>query len=178
MDVATFIAATGCSRTLALRWSSQISAAMREYAINTPTRQAMFLANVGHESGGFQFVREIWGPTEPQKRYEGRADLGNTRPGDGRRFLGRGLIQITGRANYEACGQALGLDLIVKPELLEEPEWAARSAGWYWASRALNEVADRGEFSRVVQVINGGLNGYADRIARWQRAARVLESNS
>lgn len=147
---------------------------MAEFGIDTPTRQAAFLAQIGHESGGLHWSVEIWGPTEAQRRYEGRRDLGNVQIGDGFRFRGRGLIQTTGRANYTATGKALGVDLIAKPELLALPELAARSAAWYWKSRDLNALADAGDFERITRKINGGLNGQAERIALWESARGVL----
>ena len=105
-----------------------LNTAMTRYQIVGVRRVAAFIAQIGHESGQLRYVKEVWGPTVAQARYEGRADLGNTTPGDGFRFRGRGLIQITGRANYAACGEALGLDLIALPELLEKPQHACMSA--------------------------------------------------
>ena len=119
-------------------------------------------------------MKEIWGPTKAQARYEGRADLGNTQPGDGSKFRGRGLIQITGRSNYKTCGEALGLDLITQPELLEKPQHACMSAVWFWATRGLNTLADEGKFDTITSRINGGLNGLADRQALYARALKVL----
>ena len=144
--------------------------------INTPARAAAFLAQVGHESGQLRYLREIWGPTPAQTRYEGRADLGNTQPGDGKRFMGRGLIQITGRANYAACGTALGVDLVGQPELLERPEYAAGSAAWFWLKNNLNRFADRGDFVGLTRAINGGTNGIGDRRALWERAKSALHA--
>uniref|UniRef100_UPI000641983E glycoside hydrolase family 19 protein n=1 Tax=Pseudomonas lundensis TaxID=86185 RepID=UPI000641983E len=137
-------------------------------------RVAAFIAQIGHESGQLKYVKEIWGPTTAQARYEGRADLGNTRPGDGSKYRGRGLIQITGRANYKACGEALDLDLINQPELLEKPQQACMSAAWFWASRGLNTLADAGQFDKITQRINGGQNGAVDRQALYARALKVL----
>ncbi len=152
-----------CTRTKASvleRYVEPLNAAMREYDIDAnPARETHFLAQVAHESGGFNYVREL----ATGDAYEGRQDLGNTEPGDGRRYRGRGLIQITGRANYKACGDALGLDLLGHPELLEEPTNAALSAAWFWDSRNLNELADRGDIRAITKRINGGLNGYQDR---------------
>lgn len=148
--------------------------AMEQYGIGTPLRMAAFLAQIAHESCQLRFVREVWGSTPAQLRYEGRRDLGNFQPGDGFRYRGRGLIQITGRANYAECGLAIGIDAVATPELLEQPKYAALSAGWYWASRNLNAPADRGDFERVTRLINGGLNGYADRLAFYRRALDVL----
>ena len=144
--------------------------AMTEFEINTPARQASFLAQIGHESGQLRYVREL----ASGEAYEGRADLGNTQPGDGVRFKGRGLIQITGRSNYIDCGKALALDLLAHPELLEEPESACRSAGWFWKTHGLNELADAGDQVKITRRINGGTNGLADRLALFQIAQKVL----
>lgn len=147
-----------------------LNATFAEFDIDTPARQAAFLAQVAHESGGFNYVREL----SSGEAYEGRKDLGNTEPGDGRRFRGRGLIQVTGRANYALCGATLGLDLLAHPELLEEPVHAARSAGWFWNTRGLNALADRGDFERITRRINGGTNGQADRLAYFDKAKAAL----
>ena len=151
-----------------------LNTAMNRYQIVGAKRVAAFIAQIGHESGQLKYVKEIWGPTAAQARYEGRADLGNTQPGDGSKFRGRGLIQITGRANYKACGEALGLDLIRQPELLEKPQYACMSAAWFWATRSLNTLADAGQFDKITQRINGGQNGAADRQALYARALKVL----
>lgn len=151
-----------------------LNAAMSQYAIDTPHRIAAFIAQIGHESGQLVHVREIWGPTAQQAGYEGRADLGNTVKGDGFRYRGRGLIQITGRANYTACGEALGLDLVNHPDFLELPQHAAMSAAWFWSTRGLNALADRGEFVKITRRINGGLTGQDDRQALYDRALKVL----
>lgn len=166
--------ATGARIDRATEWLPYIEAAMAEYEINTPKRQAAFLAQIGHESGGLHWAVEIWGPTEAQRRYEGRKDLGNVEPGDGYKFKGRGLIQTTGRANYAATGKALGVYLLSDPSLLALPELAARSAGWYWQSRGLNELADVGDFRRITLRINGGTNGLTDRLALHEAAKAVL----
>ncbi|MFK7670954.1 glycoside hydrolase family 19 protein [Pseudomonas lundensis] len=151
-----------------------LNTAMNRYQIVGAKRVAAFIAQIGHESGQLKYVKEIWGPTAAQARYEGRADLGNTHSGDGSKFRGRGLIQITGRANYKACGEALGLDLIRQPELLEKPQHACMSAAWFWASRGLNTMADAGQFDKITQRINGGQNGAVDRQALYARALKVL----
>ncbi|EQM66060.1 glycoside hydrolase family 19 protein [Pseudomonas tohonis] len=157
---------------------SPINAAAKRWQINTPKRLAAFLAQVGHESGQLRYVKEIWGPTPAQEGYDVRPDLGNTpeRDGDGRRYMGRGLIQVTGRANYLKCSIALyGDDRLVKnPELLEEPEAATASAGWFWWVNSLNALADAGRFTDITRRINGGLNGQQDRLQIWQRARAVL----
>lgn len=141
-----------------------------EYGISTPLRQAVFLAQITVESGSLHYVREI----ASGEAYEGRADLGNTEPGDGRRFAGRGLGQITGRRNYTVCGIALGIDLVAQPELLELPEYAARSAGWYWRTRNLNSAADADRFGTACKLWNGGYNGLDDRIVHWLKARKAL----
>ena len=151
-----------------------LNAAMVRYQIIGPKRVAAFIAQIGHESGQLKYVKEIWGPTAAQAKYEGRKDLGNTVAGDGSKYRGRGLIQITGRANYAACGEALSLDLINHPELLEKPQHACMSAAWFWASRGLNTLADAGSFSKITNRINGGQNGAADRQALYTRALKVL----
>lgn len=149
-----------------------LNAAMAEYGIDTPERQAAFLAQIAHESGSLRYVKEL----ASGGAYEGRADLGNFEPGDGIRYKGRGLIQITGRANYAACGDALGIECVERPELLESPEYACRSAGWFWQTKGLNELADRGDFVRITKRINGGTNGLMDRQEHWDRARRVLNA--
>ena len=147
-----------------------LNAAMVEFSIDTPLRRASFLAQVGHESGQLRYVREL----ASGAAYEGRADLGNVIAGDGVRFKGRGLLQVTGRANYAACGVALGLDLLAAPQLLEQTFFACRSAGWFWQSRGLNRLADADDQERVTRRINGGVNGLAERLALYQAARKVL----
>jgi len=151
-----------------------LNTAMQRYQIVGSKRLAAFIAQIGHESGQLLYVREIWGPTPAQAKYEGRADLGNSVKGDGSRYRGRGLIQITGRANYAACGEALGLDLINQPELLEQPQYACLSAAWFWATKGLNTLADQDQFNSITRRINGGLNGLQDRLEIWARARAVL----
>jgi len=148
-----------------------LNLAMERFQINTPKRVAAFIAQVAHESGSFYYTKEI----ASGKAYEGRTDLGNTQPGDGVKYKGHGLIQITGRANHLACGRALGLDLIEHPEMLEQPEPAALSAGWFWHDfKNLNPLADAGEFLKITKRINGGTNGLADREQFYNQAKRVL----
>jgi putative chitinase len=166
--------ATGATAQRATQWLPYIEAAMAEFGIDTPARQAAFLAQIGHESGGLHWVTELWGPTLAQIGYEGRADLGNIEDNDGLLFRGRGLIQTTGRTNYKATGDALGVDLVGNPALLSGYELAARSAGWFWQSHGLNELADAGEFVRITRRINGGTNGLADRTALYKTAQEVL----
>lgn len=170
------LAALPCGPRAADIWIGAVSSACHEWEINKPLRVAAFLAQIGHESGCFVYTREIWGPTPAQKTYEGRRDLGNTQPGDGRKFCGRGLIQITGRDNYAACSLALYGDvrLLERPELLEEPTAAARSAGWFWKIHGCNELADEGNFLRITKVINGGTNGLQQRQKLYARALSVF----
>jgi putative chitinase len=151
-----------------------LNTAMQRYQIVGSKRVAAFIAQIGHESGQLVYVREIWGPTTQQAKYEGRKDLGNSVPGDGQKYRGRGLIQITGRANYLSCGAALGLDLIYQPELLEQPKYACLSAAWFWATNGLNTLADADKFETITRRINGGLNGQADRLKLWGKATAVL----
>lgn len=152
------------------KFAEPLNDAMAEYEINNVARETMFLAQIAHESGGFRYVREL----ASGEAYEGRADLGNTEAGDGVRFKGRGLIQITGRANYQAVGEALQHDFIAHPEELERPDYATRSAAWYWHSRGLNELADSGDFRRITKKINGGYNGMADRENYLTKAQEIL----
>ena len=166
--------ATGARIDRATEYLPYIESALIDFDINTPLRQAAFLAQIGHESGGLHWTTEIWGPTLAQSHYEGRHDLGNTEPGDGFLYRGRGLIQTTGRANFKAVSDALATDFINNPELLSEPNMATRSAAWYWQQHGLNELADAGNFTRITYKINGGTNGMADRLARYASALEVL----
>ncbi|WP_432432352.1 glycoside hydrolase family 19 protein [Janthinobacterium lividum] len=158
------------ARARAAAFLAPLNAAMLEFGITTPARQASFLSQVGHESGQLRYVREL----ASGQAYEGRVDLGNTQRGDGVRFRGRGLLQVTGRANYAACGKALGLDLLAQPELLEQTDNACRSAGWFWQTHGLNALADSGDQLKVTRRINGGTNGLAERLALFVVAQRVL----
>jgi len=144
--------------------------AMAKFEIDSPLRVACFLAQIIHESGSFQYTEEIADGSE----YEGRRDLGNTVPGDGKRYKGRGLIQITGRANYERCGEALKIDLLTTPELLETPIYACSSAAWFWKTNGCNELAEVGKFASITKRINGGYNGMDDRIIHYIRARKAI----
>ena len=176
MTQAQLITAVGCTPQRAAAFLAPLEHAMKIFEINTPARIAAFLAQIGHESGSLRYVEEI----ASGAAYEGRKDLGNTQPGDGIRFKGRGLIQITGRANYDAVGKALQYDFISNPEHLELPGAASLSAAWFWKSRGLNELADKGDFLKISVKINGrnkatGLpNGWDDRQARWAKAKVAL----
>lgn len=178
-------ASTGAPVQRAQKWVEFVNEALGLFDIQTAARAAMFLAQIGHESGHLVYVREIWGPTPAQTRYEGRLDLGNTVVGDGRRFLGRGLIQLTGRANAarirnklrERLGPVVP-DFELHPEELEKPRWAALASGQFWADKGLNKVADSGDFLLCCQLVNGGAygksNGLAERKALWAQARKAL----
>lgn len=159
---------------------STLNNAMDGHGINTPKRIAAFIAQVGHESGQLHYVRELGGDEYLSKYDTGTlvARLGNTPAldGDGQRYRGRGLIQITGRQNYQQCSLGLFGDerLLASPELLEQPQWAAESAAWFWAQNGLNELADRDQFNSITRRINGGLNGLQNRLQLWARARAVL----
>ena len=155
-----------------------LNTAMVRFQIIGTKRVAAFIAQIGHESGQFRYVREL-GSDQYLSKYDTGSlakRLGNTpeADGDGQKYRGRGLIQITGRANYITCGEALALDLINQPELLEKPQHACMSAAWFWASRGLNTLADAGQFDTITRRINGGQNGAADRQALYARALKVL----
>lgn len=185
--------ATCAPTSCAEKFLDHINATCEKFEINTPARQLSFLAQVGHESGGLFFTEEL----ASGDAYEGRKSLGNTQPGDGRRFKGRGLIQITGRANYKSIGDSLGVDFISNPTLLggknikvcteEQLKFAALSAGWYWNSRKLNAIADAinvkkpideganlDAFIQITRKINGGTNGLHDRLNRFKVGAKFF----
>lgn len=202
MDLEQFQQAADISAGLAARWFPHIDAAMKEFGITAATDQAMFIAQVGHESGGFRQVIEslnytpdalvvVFGKriTQQQANALGRTTaqsarqdaianlvyanrLGNKASGDGWKYRGRGLIQITGLDNYRACGAALKIDLVTKPELLELELQAARSAAWFYTSKGC--MAYGADVYRVTQIINGGLNGIDDRKVRYNKARAVL----
>jgi putative chitinase len=155
--------------------------AIGEFAIGAPPREAAFLAQLAHESGQFRFMEELWGPTDAQRRYEPVSTLatrlGNTEAGDGRRFKGRGPIQLTGRANYQRFGTTLGVDLLADPARAASPDVAFRIAGLFWQRNGLNELADLATadaFVRITKRINGGTNGLADRERFYAVARQVL----
>ena len=146
---------------------------MEEGAINSCARKSAFLGQIAHESGELMYMEEI----ASGQAYEGRTDLGNSQPGDGKRFKGRGPIQLTGRTNYRVAGKALGLDLLNHPEKVKTPEVGFRTSVWFWTTRGLNELADKNtsaSFRLITRKVNGGLNGYADREKYWLRARKVL----
>lgn len=148
-------------------------------------RLAHYIAQLAHESAGFRYDRELWGPTAAQRRYEGRKDLGNTQKGDGKKFAGRTAIQITGRYNFRqfsAWAKRLdpaAPDFEADPDLINTDPWEGLSPIWYWhvgnpTGKSLNVYADRNDAEMVTRRINGGLNGYADRLKYYTRAALVL----
>lgn len=153
----------------------------KRFGLDTPHRIAQLVAQVLHETGSFRWDREIWGPTAAQKKYEGRKDLGNTQKGDGQRYMGRGDIQITGRYNYreftEWCRKNIDPDcpdFEADPELINTDPWEGLVAIWYWDEHGLNKYADRGDIEQITKRINGGLNGYEDRIDYYARISLVL----
>lgn len=154
-----------------------LNATFEKYQINTPLRQAHFLAQVIHESGNFVYTSEIWGkkPTLAQENYDTRTDLGNTpeKDGDGFKFRGRGWIQVTGKANYTSISKDLGQDFVKNPDLLAQYPYAAISAGWFWGKRKLNELADKDSFTIITKKINGGTNGIDDRL-KWLRKCKEV----
>ena len=159
---------------------SPLNTAMARYRIDTPKRVAAFLAQVGHESGQLRYVREL-GDEQYLSKYDTgalAARLGNTSQadGDGQKYRGRGLIQVTGHDNYLSCSLGLFGDerLLALPQLLEQPQWASESAAWFWERNGLNELADRDQFNSITRRINGGLNGLEDRLQLWARARAVL----
>ena len=175
--------ATGARIDRATEFHPYIEAAMAEFEINTPQRQAAFLAQVGHESGSLRYTTELWGPTPAQVRYEGRKDLGNVQPGDGSLFRGHGLLQTTGRHNHARVRDRLRArfpdkvvpDFEAEPKRLAEPAWAALSAADYWDEKELNRLADVGDFRRITLRINGGTNGMEDRAALHAAARETLQ---
>ena len=142
---------------------------MRKFGIIQPEQARMFLATVAHESGQLRYMKEIWGPTPAQLKYEGRRDLGNIYPGDGERFMGRGPIQITGRNNYMLAtkGLDIGIDLTLHPETLEIPEFGIAGSCWFWQAFGCNNVPN---FKAATLIVNGGLNGWDDRVRYYEKA--------
>lgn len=190
MQLTPQIVSAGCGSTLlrASSWIAPLQAACDKYWINTPLRVAAFLATIGVESGRLCFLTELWGPTLAQQGYEPPSAkataLGNTNPGDGAKYKGRGLIQVTGKANYAVCARALNLPLVDHPELLAQPDNAAMSAGWYWDAHDLNQLSDFGKFEAVCRAVNLGNpnstktpNGYSERLALYAAAKKSLGIN-
>jgi len=208
MNQEQFKQAANISAELAARWFPHINVALKEFGITVPADIAMFIAQVGHESGGFTRLVEnlnyaagslvptfgkhriteqqaaVFGRTATQPANQkaianlvyggewGKKNLGNQVAGDGWNYRGRGLIQITGLNNYRRCGTALKIDLVEKPELLQEDQDAARSAAWFYASSGC--LLHSGDVERVTRIINGGRNGIDDRRARYAVAQAAL----
>jgi len=147
--------------------------AMEEFGINTYPRETAFIAQLAHESAELRYMEEI----ASGAAYEGRASLGNTQPGDGKRFKGRGPIQLTGRANYKKYGDLLGLDLVNNPTTAATKEVGFRIAAQFWKLNGLNELADKPDFKLITKRINGGYNGLDDRLKYYERAKKVLSRN-
>lgn len=147
-----------------------LKTAMMEHAITTNLRMAAFLAQLAHESADLKYMEEI----ASGEAYEGRKDLGNINPGDGKRYKGRGPIQLTGRNNYKIYGDLLGVDLVNNPDLAKTPEVGFRIAATYWTSKKLNALADIEHFKEITKRINGGYNGLADRVRRYELAKQIL----
>lgn len=143
---------------------------MDEFKINTPIRKQMFLAQIGHESGQLRYCEEI----ASGEAYENRKDLGNINEGDGKKYKGRGLIQITGRNNYGEISKAFGVDFLSNPKLLASSEWAVKSACWWWNKHGLNKLSDKGDIKIVTKRVNGGYNGLDDRIKLFELCKKFV----
>ena len=144
--------------------------ALKYANINSCKRLAAFCAQVAHESGGLQYFEEI----ASGEAYEGRKDLGNTQPGDWKRFKGRGPIQLTGRSNYTKAAASLGYDIVTYPEWVSMPSIGFLTTAWFWKRNGLNTYADNGDFNGLTKKINGGYNGLADRKTRWENIKKIL----
>ena len=184
MTAGVLAEAMGCSRDRAEQMLDGMVGAMRAAQITTPLRAAHWCAQIGHESAGLQYMSEIWGPTAAQRGYEGRADLGNVRPGDGYRYRGSGPIQLTGRHNFGLFSEwcfarrytTSASYLVDNPDLVRtDPRFGFLAASWYWtvARPNLNRMADADDLTGVTRAINGGTNGIADRRSRLDRCKRL-----
>ena len=142
------------------------------YKINTPLRISAFLARIGHECLSFTQFEEF----ASGAAYEGRKDLGNIQKGDGVKYKGRGAVQITGRTNYSNLSKAFAIDFITNPKLLLTPEWAIKSSGWFWSTKNLNSLADKGNIEGITKVINGGFNGLQDTKDRYLKCLQWFKS--
>ena len=143
-----------------------------DYGITSPLRIAHFFAQAAHEADNFKTLQEY----ASGSAYEGRRDLGNTHKGDGRRFKGRGMFQLTGRANYTEFGNRLGIDLVNNPELAATAEISVRTALEYWKKKTLNTYADKNDVTTITKRINGGLNGFADRKFKLKKAKELIDN--
>lgn len=182
------------------RFVDPLNRALDEFAINTWIREACFLGQIAHESGELRHWEEnlnysatalvkCWPnrftpdkaqqyARQPEKIanhvYADRLGNGSEASGDGWRYRGRGPIQLTGRDNYQRAGKALGVDLVAEPDQVAEPEVGFRVAGWFWVTRGLNELADKGDYRTITRRINGGMNGWDDRLGYYARAKVIL----
>ncbi|MCI2243802.1 hypothetical protein L3067_04165 [Xanthomonas sp. PPL568] len=152
------------------QYAQPLEDACIQFGIVTALEKAHFLAQVAHESDGFATATEY----ASGRAYEGRADLGNVQPGDGVRFKGRGLIQLTGRENYAAFSAAMGRDFLASPELVAGLPYAALVAGWFWKRKNLNPLADQDDIVAITRRINGGTNGLDDRKRRLAQAKKLF----
>lgn len=162
-----------------VEYSQMLARVLWKYGINTKLRIAAFIAQLAHESGGFRYVEEIWGPTPQQRRYgvgKLAAKLGNKSVQDGYVYRGRGWIQLTGRANYAKYGTLAGLDLVTNPALAARPDVAFELAALYWQDNGFNDLADKGMFKAITKGINGGFNGLVSRMRYYRAANKSLES--
>ncbi|MCX7302172.1 MAG: peptidoglycan-binding protein [Rhodobacterales bacterium] len=167
----TFSGANAAAQTrIVAELSSGFAGVLGRYQINTRFRIAHFMGQVTHECAGFRTTEEF----ASGAAYEGRTDLGNTQPGDGKRYKGRGLLQLTGRANYRSIGAKLGLDLEGHPEIAAEPLTSLRIACEYWTMRKINDPADQDDLIEVTKRVNGGLNGLEDRRTYLRKAKTAL----
>lgn len=162
----------GATPTLAGELALAANVHFRTYGIlDTGLRLAHFMGQCAHESGGFRYMEEIASGAD----YEGRADLGNTQPGDGKRYKGRGPIQLTGRANYRAFGREVGIDFESHPEIVARPSIGLMAAVRYWNSRNLNAKADADDLMGITRAINGGTNGLEDRKVLTAKAKALIQ---
>jgi putative chitinase len=161
---------TVAPRSLLEKFVTPLNDGFKRFDVDTPLRVCHFLAQVLHESGELQYQEELASGAD----YEGRNDLGNTQPGDGRRYKGRGLIQVTGRFNYAQISRDLGVDYLTNPEKLANLPDCVHSAFWYWNSRGLSTLADQDNFEKITLIINGGFNGWDDRLKYLKRCKDVL----
>ena len=157
------------NRVKCVSFAPFLSEYMRVYGISTPKRIWAFLATIGVESGSLLYVEEIASGVA----YEGRKDLGNVVKGDGVRFKGRGLIQVTGRSNYAAVSEALGVDFVSNPCKLRELPYSVSGSCWWWWKNGCNEIADRGDMVAIRKRVNGGLNGYNEFVKLYKRAKEI-----
>lgn len=152
------------------QYAELLTGILAEAECNTVTRAAALLGQLAVESGELRHLEEL----SDGSGYEGRLDLGNTEPGDGRKYKGRGWIQLTGRSNYKMAAAVLDLPLVAEPELAADPQVSARVVAWYWTHKRINERADALRYERVTSAVNGGTNHHARRLAYYHRALEVL----